>query len=139
MAGHQLERTQLFSQKLCSTFRAILMIDSVKSIATDPLREPFVRAGVHRGRRRQTAVKAGVEDRNLGNAANAFLDGPNPVQLGAIVKWCKGGHARDCRFYFRRDGGGLFELLASMNDAMTDHIDFRKRGNDASASARQRS
>src|SRR5438445_13187085 len=107
------------------------MIDSVKSIPTNPLGEPFIRARVYSGRLRQSGVKASVEHGHLENLANAFLDDLDPFQLGAVMEWCKGGHARDSRFYFRRNGGRFIEILSAVDDSMAHYTDLRKRRHDA--------
>lgn len=106
------------------------MIDSVKSITTDPLCEPFIRAGVYGGWFRQSAVKAGVEHSHLENRADTFLDNLDSFQLGAIMQWCKDRHARDCRFHFRCDGGCLLKALSTVYNAMTYYVDFGRRGKD---------
>ncbi len=110
------------------------MIDAVKSIATNALREPFERTGVDGGGLRQSAVKAGIEDSDLENRAKAFLDDVDPFQLGAIVERRKSGHACYGRFHFRRDGGCFFKIFATVDDTMTYYVDLGRRGNDAQLS-----
>ena len=94
MASNKFQRWQILAEELRGALRAILMIDSVKAIPTNPLSEPFIRTRVHCGRLRQSAVKASIERGHLENRANAFLDDLDPLQLGPIMEWGKGGHAR---------------------------------------------
>src|SRR4029077_9097751 len=131
VTGHEFQGRQIFSEELGSALRAILMIDSVKSIATNSLRKPFVRAGIDGRCFRQSAVKTGVEHGDLENRAHMFLDDLDPFQLGAIVERRKGRHARYCGLYVRRNYGGFFEILATVHDTMTDYVDLRRSGNDA--------
>src|SRR5258707_2424190 len=119
MAGHEFQGRQISSKELCGALRAILVIDAVKSIATNPPREPFERTGVDGGGLRQSAVKAGIEDSDLENRAKAFLDDVDPFQLGAIVERRKSGHACYGRFRFRRAGGGFFQCVCSRADRVT--------------------
>src|SRR3989442_11476626 len=121
MAGYEFQRSQISGEKLCGALGAILMIDSVKSIATDPLRKPFIRAGVYGRWFRQSAVKAGVEHGHLENRADTFLDNLDSFQLGAIMQWRKDGHARDGRFHLRCDGGGLLEALTTFHQTVNDY------------------
>src|ERR1700752_5420139 len=121
---------QISSKQLRGALCTILMIDSVKSIATNPLCEPFIRTRVHSGRLRQSAVKASVEHGHLENRAHALLDDLDPLKLGSTMKRCKGGHARDCRFHFWCDGGCFVYVLAPEHDAMTYYVDFGRIGKD---------
>src|SRR5260370_12141458 len=127
MAGHEFQGRQISSKELCGALRAILMIDAVKSIATNPLREPFERTGLSSGGLRPSAVKAGIEDSDLENRAKAFLDDVDPFQLGAIVERRKSGHACYGRFHFRRDGGCFFKVFATVYDTMTYYLSLRWR------------
>ena len=55
---HYARPAQILAQELRRALRAILMIDSVKAVAANPLREPFIRAGVDRCSVGQSAVEA---------------------------------------------------------------------------------
>src|SRR5689334_18719608 len=46
MAGHKFQGIEFAAEKLGSTLRAILMIDSVKTVTANSLSEPFERAGI---------------------------------------------------------------------------------------------
>src|SRR6266568_487528 len=107
------------------------MIDSVKSITTNPLCEPFIRTGINSRWFRQSAMKASVEHSHLENGPDTFLDDLDPLQLGAVMERCKGGHARYLRFHLRCDDGGLLKVLATVYNTMTYYVDFGRRGNDA--------
>src|ERR1700674_3267075 len=107
------------------------MIDSVKTISTNPLGEPFERAGINRRCIWQLAVKASVEYSHLENCPDAFLDDLDPVEFGTIMKRRKDRHLRYCGFHFRCDGGCFNEVLAAVHDSMTYCVDFGRRGNDA--------
>src|SRR5260370_38415796 len=100
------------------------MIDSVKSVSTDPLREPFIRARVYGGWLRQSAVKGGVEHGHLENRGDTFLDNLDSFQLVAIMQWRKDGHARDCRFTIRSEGGCLLGWPSRPRPTMTRSVCF---------------
>src|SRR5436190_23802098 len=110
------------------------MIDSVKSIPTNPLSEPFIGAGIYSRWFRQLAVKGSVEHGHLENRPDAFLDDLDPFQLSAVMERCKSGHARYRRFHFRRDSDCLTEVLATVHDTMTYSRDFWRCGNHAQLS-----
>src|SRR5260370_24174053 len=98
------------------------MIDSVKSIPTNPLCEPFIRTGIYSRLFRQLAVKASVEHGHLENRANTFLDNLNSFQLSAIMQWCKDGHPRYRRFDFWCDGCCFVEVFTTVHDTMTYYV-----------------
>ena len=100
------------------------MIDPMKSIAANPLGKPFIRTRVYGGGFWQSAVKAGIEDSDLGKVTNAFADDLDSVQLGAIVERGKNRHARDRRFHFGRNESGFNEVLAAVNDTVARGVDF---------------
>src|SRR5438128_8403153 len=131
MAGYEFQCWQILAEELCSALRAILMTDSVKSVTTNPLFEPFIRARIYSGRFRQPAVKAGVEHSHLKNCPDTFLDDFDPLQLGAIMEWREDGHPRYRRFHFWCDGRCRDEVLSTVNDAMTYYVDFGRRGHGA--------
>src|ERR1700676_3801686 len=124
MAGYEFQRPQILSEELCGALSAILMIDSVKSIPTNPLCEPIIRTGIYSRRFRQSTVKAGVEHGHLKNRSDTFLDDLDPFQLGAVMERCKGRHARYCKFHFRCDGSCRDEVLAPVHNTMTYYVDF---------------
>src|SRR5207245_10076905 len=98
------------------------MIDSVKAVTANPLREPFIRARINCCGIRQSAVKTSVEDGNLENSAKSFLDDVDPLQLGEIMEWRKGGPARNGRFNFWSDGGRLVEVLSPVHDTVAYYV-----------------
>src|SRR3984893_13362707 len=100
------------------------MIDSVKSVTTNPRREPFIRTGIYSCWFRQSAVKASIEHGDLENLANAFHDDLDTFQLGAIMEWRKGGHTRYCRFHLWCDDSGVVEVPTTVHDTMTYYGDF---------------
>src|SRR5262244_422116 len=68
VATHQFERAQVSIQQLRGPFRTILMINAVKSIATNPALEPTIRPGISCRFWRHLPVKSGIENRYLGNS-----------------------------------------------------------------------
>ena len=124
MAGHEFQRQQILSEELRGALGAILVIDSVKSITTNPQGEPFIRAGIDSRGIRQSAVKASVEHSHLENVTHALLDDLDAFQLGAIMERRKRRQARDCSFYLRCDASRLFEMLAAMYNPVAYDVDF---------------
>src|ERR1700674_1343941 len=124
MASYEFQRVQIPAEELGGTLGAILVIDAVKSVPANALREPFERTGVDGGRFRQSAVKTSVEDGDLENGAKAILDDFDAFQFGAIVERRESGHARYCGLYVRREGGCLFKVYSTMHDTMTYYVDF---------------
>src|SRR5947209_2445575 len=60
------------------------MVDSVKSIPTDPLGKPVVWSWVDEGGFRQTAVKAGVKHGHLRHGTKCARDDFNAFQLARL-------------------------------------------------------
>src|SRR5580692_5487960 len=105
------------------------MIDAVKSVAVNPVQKPLVGSWVNRGRQRHFAMESSIENCNLRYCPEQFLDDFHPFQFGAIVKWSKGGNLGDGRFDFRRDQYGIFIVRATVNDAVSNNINFGRCGN----------
>src|SRR5207253_5417414 len=80
MAGYELQGSRILRKQLGCALGAILMVDPMKPITTNPLPEPFVRTRIHSRCLWQATVKAGVEDCHLENVTHTFLDDFNPVQ-----------------------------------------------------------
>src|SRR6266576_2447906 len=93
MAGYELQGSRILRKQLGCALGAILMVDPMKPITTNPLPEPFVRTRIHSRCLWQATVKAGVEDCHLENVTHTFLDDFNPVQLSTVVKRRQRGHA----------------------------------------------
>src|SRR5205814_1332026 len=62
MAGYELQGSRILRKQLGCALGAILMVDPMKPITTNPLPEPFVRTRIHSRCLWQATVKAGVED-----------------------------------------------------------------------------
>ena len=105
------------------------MIDAVKSIAVNPVRKPFVGAGINRRSQRHLAMEAGIEDGNLRHRSEQFLNDLHAFQFSAIVKRSKGGDLGDRRFDLGRDHDGIFILGTAVDDAVPNNINLRRRGN----------
>src|ERR1700693_5217853 len=102
------------------------MIDSVKAVSANSLREPLERTGIHRGGFRQSTVKAGVKNGHLRNITKAIFDDFDSIKFSAVVQWRKNGHPCDCRFDLRGDDCRVLEFFSAVNDTMSNHIDFRR-------------
>ena len=64
----------MLAKELRSALGTILMVDSVKSISTDPLGKPVVGSRVDEGGFRQMAVKAGVKHGHLRHGSKFARD-----------------------------------------------------------------
>ena len=100
------------------------MIDTVKSIAPDTSLIPLIRAGINFGLQRQRAMKSGVEDGDLRNLGQNFVDQFNTFQSGLVVQRRDRGHAFDFPPHFRSDSYRLRELGSAVNDAMPSNCNF---------------
>ena len=97
MAGHKLQRRQILAEQLRGALGAILMIDSVKSVAANSFRQPFIRSGIDERGSGQVAVKAGVEHGDLRDGSKSLFDDVDSFELGAIMQRRKRGHAARLR------------------------------------------
>src|SRR5947207_9968596 len=96
----------------------------MKPVAPDALVLPAIRTRIESGSRRDGAVKARIEDRDLRNWADHALDRLDAFQFSPIVKRSKCCCIRDCLLNLRRDADRLFELGPAVNNAMSEHIDL---------------
>src|SRR5579863_4406115 len=74
-------------------------------------------------------MESGIENCNLRNWSEQFLDDFYPFQLGTIVKWSKGGNLSYGRFDLGRDQHRILVMRTAVDNAVSDHIDLRRRGN----------
>src|SRR5947207_466648 len=95
MAGNHLQGCKITPQHLSGSLSAVLVIDSVKSIAANPLLEPRVRAGVDFGVVGQGAVETGVENGDLRCAGEELCGEVDAVQPSPIVQRGDGSHVRN--------------------------------------------
>src|SRR6266480_7139085 len=127
MACHQFERVQVSAQKLCGTPRAILMIDPVKSVAANTVFEPLIRPRIHRRSRRQSAMKSGIENRDLRNSAQELFNNLHAFEFGAIMERSESRNVGDSRSYFGSKRNRFFVFRAAMHHAVPDNVNVSKR------------
>src|SRR5213594_3393064 len=118
MTGHEFEGLHVPLQELCGAPGAVLMIDTVETIAATAFREPFVGAWIHCRRRRHAAMETRVEDGHLGNVAQHPFYDFNAFQFDTIVERCECGDARNSVLHGRCDADRFFVALAAVNDPM---------------------
>src|SRR2546422_2610783 len=106
------------------------MVDSVKSIPTDPLGKPVVWSWVDEGGFRQTAVKAGVKHGHLRHGTKCARDDFNAFQLGAVMERRKCCHARDRSLQPHRDEGWLLVFASAVYNTVAHDVDCRSITND---------
>ena len=127
MAGDYLQRRYIPPKHLSSAVCAVFVIDSVKTVAANASAlVPDVRHWIDESFRRQGAVKAGIEYRNLRDIGQQLFDQLDPLQSRLIVQ---GRNCRDlfnCLLHLRSDERGFDELGTSMNDAVSGNVDFTR-------------
>src|SRR6266478_235266 len=128
MATDQFQVGEIAAENLGSASRAILMIDSVKTKFANSLLHPFVGAGINGGGIRQTAVKAGIEYRELRHRAATFFkkgfDERDTVEFQTIVQRREGGHFFYRGLYVGSDHHWTIVGAATIHDAVTDDVNF---------------
>src|SRR2546425_6945283 len=102
MAGYEPESFQIPFQESRGASGAILMVDSMKAVAANTFREPFVRTGIYRRRRRDAAMETCVENGYLRDVSEQFLDDIHNFQLASIMERRERRHACNSRLH----GGG---------------------------------
>lgn len=132
MAGYEFQFRQVFGEELRRPFGTVLMIDSVKSVAANPLCYPLIRAWVDGGCRRQLTMESSIEDGDLRDGSEFFLDEVYSLQLYPVMERRKNGHALDGGFDVRGDDRWLRILTASVHDAVPDSSNLRFSGQYAS-------
>src|SRR5262249_5099912 len=125
MACHGLQRVQLSPDQASSATSTILVIDTVKTETSNAVLVPLVRAGIDRRCRRQRSMVARIKDRNLRDGTEHLFNKVHAFKFGLIVERRKCGGIGDRRFHLRCNDDWLCEMRSTMNDAMTDNIDFR--------------
>src|SRR3989442_2138307 len=121
MAGYEPESFQIPFQESRGASGAILMVDSMKAVAANPFREPFVRTGIYRRRRRDAAMETCVENGYLRDVSEQFLDDINNFQPASIMERRERRHACNSRLH---GGGGLKPVLlfpAAPEDTKPNH------------------
>src|SRR5947209_397928 len=103
---------------------AILVIDAMESVSANALFVPGVRARVNLCFVGQSAMKAGVENRNLRNSGKEFCREINAFQSRFIVQRSYRGNVRNCLTNLRRDHRTLGEFRSAMHDAVANDADF---------------
>src|SRR5436309_16063547 len=97
MAGYEPESFQILFQESRGASGAILMVDSMKAVAANTFREPFVRTGIYRRRRRDAAMETCGENGYLRDVSEQFLDDINNFQLASIMDRRERRHACNSR------------------------------------------
>src|SRR6266566_511235 len=123
MTRYEFEAVQVPLKKLCGAPRAILMVDTVESVASDTGTEPFVGAGICRRSRRNFAMETRVEDGHLRDIAEPLFHRLDSFQLGTIVERSECRDACNSGLHGRSNPNGFFVLLAAVNYPMPNYTD----------------
>src|SRR5438105_15509206 len=115
MASNQFERAQVSAYKLRGTGSAILMVDAVESVAVNTAFEPLIGPRIHNRRPRHSAMKSGVENRDLGNLTQHLFDNLDTFEFSAIVEGGERRNPGNSRFHFGSEPNRLFVFRAAMH------------------------
>src|SRR5207247_10171479 len=122
MAGYEPESFQIPFQESRGASGAILMVNSIKAVSSNTYREPFVRTGIYRRRRRDAAMETCVENGYLRDVSEQFLDDINNFHLASIMERRERGHACNSRLHGAGTSNRVFVLLAPVNDSVPKHL-----------------
>jgi hypothetical protein len=103
------------------------MADAVESVAAYTALEPLIRSRIHRGRQRDLAMEARVENGDLRDGPHQTLDRPYAFELRIDMKRRKCGNTGDRLADFGRDQYRLLEMRAAVHDPMSGCVDPRIR------------
>src|SRR2546422_11677135 len=123
MAGYEPESFQIPFQESRGASGAKLMVDSMKAVAANTFREPFVRTGIYRRRRRDAAMETCVENGYLRDVSEQFLDDINNFQFASIMERRERRHACNSRLHGGSDLKPFFVFPAPVDDTRPHHID----------------
>src|SRR4029077_10223575 len=127
MTSHKPQRIQVSAQQMRCTPSTILVIDAMKTVASDSRFKPFVGSRVHRRRQRHGLVKTSVENCDLTHTSEQFLDCLHALQFCTIMQRSKGRNTRDRRFYFRRDDNRVLKFWTTVHHPVSDDVNLRGR------------
>src|SRR5690348_7641538 len=68
-------------------------------------------------------MKTCIENRDLFDGAERSFDDLDSFKFGSVMQRGKRCHAGNHSFHFRRNEGGIIELMTAMHDAMSDSVD----------------
>src|SRR5271156_4641202 len=99
------------------------MANAVKSVAANPVREPFIRARVNVRGRFKSGVKACVEDGDLARSGSEYaVHGIHRGELEAIMRRSDLCFKRNCGPHRRIDKGAGAVLRTPLDNAVPDHV-----------------
>src|SRR5579884_3874774 len=111
---------------MCRPIGAVLVIDAMKSVATDSVLDPSVRSWIDGCVIRQCAMEAGVEYRDLRLACEDFFCDVDSLKARVVVQGCDFGDFANCALYGWIDPYRLRQFGPAMNDAMTNDFNFAR-------------
>src|SRR5205807_9574249 len=103
------------------------MVDAVESVAVNTAFEPLIGPRIHNRRPRHSAMKSGVENRDLGNLTQHLFDNLDTFEFSAIVEGGERRNPGNSRFHFGSEPNRLFVFRASMHYAVSHNIDLSTR------------
>src|SRR5277367_1164306 len=107
------------------------MIDTVESVAANPLLDPLIGTGISCRRLWHLAMKAGIENGDLRNRAQNTFNNLHALEFSPDMQWGERRHAGDRRAHFRRHNHGLLKMWASMDDTVPHRFDLGNRTDSA--------
>src|SRR5207247_8582798 len=122
MAGYEPESFQIPFQESRGASGAILMVNSIKAVSSNTYREPFVRTGIYRRRRRDAAMETCVENGYLRDVSEQFLDDINNFQLASIMERRERRHACNSCLHGGLESNPFFLLPAAVNDMLPNPL-----------------
>src|SRR4029077_2998798 len=122
MAGYELERLWILPKKLPRTHRAVLMVDSMKSVTANAFLEPFIRTGIDGRRNGHLLVKSRIENRDLRDASQNLLDNFHAFQFCLNVQRRKCRNALNFRVDLESNCGWIHEMCAAAHHSVSDDV-----------------
>src|SRR5438132_12484223 len=103
------------------------MVDAVESVAANTAFEPLIGPRIHNRRLRHSAVKSGVENRDLGNRTQQLFNDLNTFEFSAIVEGSESRSLGNSRFHFGSEQDRFFVFRAAMHYAVSGNINLSTR------------
>src|SRR6184192_1021136 len=103
------------------------MVDAVESVAANTAFEPLIGPGIHNCGLRHSAMKSGVENRDLRNLTQHLFNDLDTFEFSAIVERSESRNLGNSRFHFGSDPNRFFVFRAAMHYAVSHNIDLSMR------------
>src|SRR5208282_2476545 len=122
---------QVFCNQLSRAGRTVLMVDSMEAVSADSPFEPLIRTGIRLRHQWHLAMKAGVENRDLGYVSQKIRDSLHPLELRLNVQWSKLGQFGKSRVHVVTDQNGIVETGTTVDYTVTHGVDLIRGSNAA--------